>query len=102
MLKRLRDKLSYANVVSSLALFIALGGSAYAIGAGTIGSREIRDNSIRSLDVRTNALTGRDIDERTLRSAPKVYRRTGGRTVTLGAGEEEVVSCNAGDTTLSG
>ena len=105
MLHRLRPKLTYANVVASLALFIALGGSAYAIGAGTIGSRDIRDNSIRSRDVRNNALTGRDINEQTLRSAPKIYIRSSGRTITLGRppGESEhVASCNPGDRAISG
>ena len=29
-MRRIRDKLTYANVVSSLALFIALGGTSYA------------------------------------------------------------------------
>ena len=102
MFRRLRPKLTYANVVASLALFIALGGSAYAIGAGVIGSREIRDNSIRSRDVRTNALTGKDIDERTIRAAPKIYIRSGVRVVTLGAGAEHVVNCNRGDRAISG
>lgn len=102
MIHRLRPKLTYANVVATLALFIALGGSAYAIGAGTIGSREIRDNSIRSSDVRNNALTGRDINERSLRSAPKVYRRAGGTMVALGAPSEHVVSCDRGDTAIAG
>src|SRR3954453_833663 len=103
MLKRLRDKLSYANVVASLALFIALGGSAYAIGAGTIGSREVRDNSLRSRDVRTNTLTARDIDERTLRALPKVYSRSSLTPVALSpAGSSQSVSCKRGDIAVSG
>ena len=76
MFHQLRDKLTYANIVATTALFVALGGTAYAVGAGTIGSREVRDNSLRSRDVRTNTLTARDIDERTLRSKPNVYRRS--------------------------
>src|SRR3954453_19038115 len=103
MLKRLRDKLSYANVVASLALFIALGGSAYAIGAGTIGTREVRDNSLRSRDVRTNTLTGRDIDERTLRGVPQVYSRSSLTPITLSpAGSSQSVSCKRGDIAVSG
>ena len=103
MLHRLRPKLTYANVVASLALFIALGGSAYAIGAGAIGSREIRDNSIRSRDVRNNALTGRDINERTLLSAPRVYHRSKITPVTLtSVGVSDSVSGNPGDTAIFG
>lgn len=103
MLTRLRDKLSYANVVATLALFIALGGSAYAIGVGAIGSREIRDNSVRSRDVRSNSLTGRDINERSLRVAPRVYVRDSQTTVTLStSGSRHTTSCARGDGAVAG
>lgn len=36
MLARVRSKLTYANVVSTLCLFIVLGGGAYAVGSGNI------------------------------------------------------------------
>ena len=103
MLERFRQKLTYANVVATLALFIALGGSAYAIGAGSIGSREVRDNSLRSRDVRKNALTGVDINERTLRTSPRLYLRGGGATVTLGSlAAAHTVDCRPGDTAVFG
>jgi hypothetical protein len=61
--------------VAYLALFLALGGSSYA--ALRIGSRQIVDNSVRSVDVRNGTLTGRDIKRRSvplnrLSSAPSV------------------------------
>jgi len=73
---RLRRHLSYANVVSTIALAAALGmGGAYAV--DRIGSREIKDNSIRSVDLRNgkavrgvdvkrNSLGGRAIKEESL------------------------------------
>ena len=81
--------LSFANVVSVLALFVALGGSSYA--AMKIGSDEIADNSVRGRDihkdtvrgtdirnndvkgrdVRDNTLTGADLKESTLGSVPQ-------------------------------
>ena len=103
MIRRLRAHLSYANIVASLALFIALGGSAYAVATGAIGSREIRDNSVRSRDVRTNALTARDINERSLRSTPKVYTRQSGANIALNpAGTRHTTRCNSGDTAVGG
>lgn len=103
MLKRLQEKLTYANVVATLALFIAMGGTAYALGVGAIGSREIRDNSVRSRDVRSNSLTGRDINERSLRTSPSVYTRTTQRNVTLGlAGESHTTACADGDVAVGG
>jgi hypothetical protein len=68
MLTRVRARLSYANVVATLALFVALGGSAWA--GGLIGSDDIRDRSIKRVDVRKNTLTGKEIAESRLRRVP--------------------------------
>jgi hypothetical protein len=62
----LRRNISYANVVATLALFIAIGGSSYA--ALRIGRREIRDNSVRSIDVRNNGIRSKDVRNRSVRA----------------------------------
>jgi hypothetical protein len=62
----LRRHISYSNVVATLALFIALGGSSYA--ALRIGSRDIRDNSVRSVDIRDNGIRSRDVRNRSVRA----------------------------------
>jgi len=54
----IRKRLTYANVTATLALFLALGGSSYAL---TVGSGSIRNNSIRSVDVRNGQLRDRDM-----------------------------------------
>jgi hypothetical protein len=72
---RIRRHLSYANVTATVALFVALGGGAYAIDKVT--SHEIANGTIRSIDLKNrravhavdlkgNALTGKQIKERTL------------------------------------
>jgi hypothetical protein len=64
-----------ANVVGYLALFVALGGTAYA--AATVGSGDVIDNSlksadlknakaVKSVDVRDDSIVGADVDETTL------------------------------------
>jgi hypothetical protein len=53
-LPSLRRGLSFANVVSVLALFVALGGGAYAavkLKPDSVGSRQVKDDSIRGIDV---------------------------------------------------
>jgi hypothetical protein len=75
----LRRHISYANVVATLALFIAVGGSSYA--ALRIGSREIRDNSVRSVDVRNNGVTSRDVRNRGLRARDVGLDALGGGVV---------------------
>jgi len=52
-------KLTYANVMATLALFVALGGTSYA--ASKIGTRQIANNSIRTQDIRNGTIRGRDV-----------------------------------------
>jgi hypothetical protein len=54
-----RARLSYANVMSSLAVFIALGGSSYA--AVKITGKDVKDNSLTGADIRRNSISGSDI-----------------------------------------
>ena len=66
MISKILARLSYANVIATLALFLALGGTAYA--AGTIGSGAIIDNSIRSEDIRNGAVKSIDVSNGTIAS----------------------------------
>jgi hypothetical protein len=50
----LRSRLSYANVVASLALFLALGGGAYA-------ATKLPKNSVTSMTIKDRAVKGRDL-----------------------------------------
>jgi hypothetical protein len=57
MMSRFRQP-SPALVIAVIALFVALGGGAYA--ALRVGSKQIVNNSVRSKDVRNRTLMGRD------------------------------------------
>lgn len=54
-----RHRPSPAMAVALLALFVALGGSSYAV--VRVGSKQIVDNSVRSKDIRNNEVGSRDI-----------------------------------------
>jgi hypothetical protein len=54
MLHRVRARLTYANVVSTLCLFVLLGGSAYAV--SRIDGRDIRDRSIPGTKLREGSV----------------------------------------------
>jgi hypothetical protein len=56
---RIRSRLTFANVTSLLALFVALGGTSYA--ALHVGSKQIVNNSVRSKDIRNNDLRSADV-----------------------------------------
>src|SRR3954447_15350199 len=60
MLRRIRARMTYANVASTLALFIAVStGGAYA--ADTIGSSDVIDESLLSQDIKNGEVKNADI-----------------------------------------
>jgi hypothetical protein len=74
---QLRGQLTYANVVATLALFLALtGGVAWALERNSVKSKHIVDDQVQSADVRDDSLaggglTGDDIQEGTLAQVPQ-------------------------------
>ena len=59
MFSRLRRCLSYANVLATLALFIALGGSSYAalsLPKASVGPKQLKKNSVTSPKVKRGSL----------------------------------------------
>lgn len=66
---RARAKLTYANVIATLALFIALGGGAWALARDSVGAREIIDGSVRSAELRDDDVRGADIRAATISGA---------------------------------
>ncbi len=63
MVARLRARLSYANVVATLALFITLGGTSYAaikLPSNSVGSTQLRANAVTSAKVKDGSLLLQD------------------------------------------
>lgn len=63
MLQRVRSRLSYANVVATLALFIALGGVSYAavvLPANSVGTKQIKSGAVTGAKVKDKSLTAAD------------------------------------------
>jgi hypothetical protein len=59
-----RIRISYANVVASVALFAALGGSSYA--AIAVTGSNVKNGSLTGRDVRNGSLTSRDVRDQSL------------------------------------
>jgi hypothetical protein len=59
VISRLRKRLTYANVIATLALFVALGGSSYA--AISITGRDVRDGSLTGSDLKRASIGTREI-----------------------------------------
>jgi Collagen triple helix repeat (20 copies) len=59
MLARVRARLTYANVLASLALFVALGGSSYAalqLPKNSVGTQQLKRNAVTSPKVKQGSL----------------------------------------------
>jgi hypothetical protein len=65
----LRRHLSYANVMATVAVFIALGGSSYA--ALKITGADVRNGSLSNRDLKRNTLDGTRIKESRLSKVPR-------------------------------
>ena len=83
MPKRLRPEITFANVVSCLALFVALGSGAYAathlpknsvgtkqLKGGAVTKQKVRKDAINGPKVKNNSLTGADINLNKLGTVP--------------------------------
>jgi hypothetical protein len=66
--KQIGKRLTYANVMSSIAVFLVLGGGA-AYAAKKIGSHQIKGNSITAAKIRKNAVTALKIKPNAVKTA---------------------------------
>jgi hypothetical protein len=68
MWTRLRGQLTYANVMASIAVFLALGGGAYALTVprNSVGTRELKRNAVTSSKIRARAVTSAKVRDRSL------------------------------------
>lgn len=57
-------KLNYSTVVSTLALFVALGGGAYAasIAKNSVGSKQLKANSVKSAEIAKRSVASSEIE----------------------------------------
>ncbi len=63
-MKQMRDRLTYANVVSTLALVLVIGGAtaiAAKVPRHSVGPRQLKANAVTTLKIKANAVTNRKI-----------------------------------------
>ncbi len=64
-MKTLRSKLTYANVISTLALFLVIsGGAAYAasLGKNSVGTKQIKNSAVTGIKIKKRTITGKQIN----------------------------------------
>lgn len=83
MLQRVRGRLTFANVTSLVALFVALSGGVYA--AAKIDGSDIKRKSIPGNRLVPNTVTGRQVNENKLRfTCPAETRKHAGACIETG------------------
>jgi hypothetical protein len=101
MLEALRGRLTYANVVATLALFLAIGGGmAFALASNSVKSRHIKNGQVKPADLGTAAVT-----ESKLASGAVTSSKLGGGSVTtekLGDGSVTATKLDAAALSASG
>ncbi|HEX4307193.1 MAG TPA: hypothetical protein VHZ54_14250 [Solirubrobacterales bacterium] len=68
MKDHVRRHITYANVIATIALFVALGGSTYA--AVKLSGRDIKAHSLTARNYRRGSITGSAVSEKTLGVVP--------------------------------
>lgn len=63
---KVRGRLTYANVMATIAVFVALGGSSYA--ALQVTGKNVKDSSLTGRDIKNSSLTTSDVKNRSLLS----------------------------------
>ena len=69
---RFMPRLTYSNVVATLAIFIALGGVSYAatnLAKNSVGTKQIKNNAVTSKKIKKNAVTSKKIKKNVVTSS---------------------------------
>lgn len=80
-----RPELSYANVMSSIAVFLALGGTSYAVAKNSIGEKHLKPSAVTSPKIKDGAVTTADLAPGTMLSGPRGPRGEQGPAGQTGA-----------------
>jgi hypothetical protein len=109
-MKRVRSKLSYANVVSTICLFVVLGGSAYAasqLPKNSVGTKQLKNGAVSLAKI--NAAAKQALKGATgapgAPGAAGAAGKNGATNVVVREGALEVEStafCNPGETAVGG
>jgi hypothetical protein len=109
----IRSHLSFANSISLIALFVALGGTSYAalsknsVGAkqikkNAVGASEIKKNAVRASEIRSNAVASGDIADNGVSGADLADNSVGaGELADNSVGAPEIANNGVGSTEIA-
>jgi hypothetical protein len=106
-MRRIRRRLTYANLMATLAVFIALGGGAYAalqLPKNSVKSKQIKNRSVKRVDLHSGVLSGTVVASARANSLPgksdtNPVSLSGRTTFTPAAGRPNLVMLDVRATT---
>lgn len=73
-MKQIRKRLTYANVMSSIAVFLVLGGAAafaaVQLPKNSVGTKQLKKKAVSTVKIKDNAVTGQKANEATFGQVP--------------------------------
>jgi hypothetical protein len=84
----LRSKLSYGNVVATLALFLTLGGGAMAashLGKNSVGAKQLKSNAVTTVKIKKEAVTRKKIKKGAVNASKVADHSLTGTQINLSA-----------------
>lgn len=107
-MKTIRSRITYANAMATIAVFIALGGASYAavkLPPNSVDSRQIKKKGVQTSDIAINAIRTGRLASGAVKSnqlGPIVIRTSPVIPVASGASRSAMAFCKAGETPISG
>ena len=98
-----RPQLSYANVMATFAVFLALGGGAYAatrLPAKSVGTKQLKAAAVTAAKIKDGTITGAKIDANTLGVVPAAQRA--GQATSAASAERATSAAEADHATSAG
>lgn len=107
-MKTIRCRITYANVMATIAVFIALGGASYAavkLPPNSVGTRQIKNKGVQTSDIAINAIRTGRLAAAAVKSdqlGPIVVRTSSVIPVANGESRSAYAKCHAGEVPISG
>lgn len=105
MFNRIRTRISSAHLMAGLALFIALGATAWAVERNSIGAKHIKKGAVKTSKIakgavttpklRANAVTGGKVNEATLAQVPSAATAGSAQSATTATTAESATDADA-------
>jgi hypothetical protein len=78
-MRNLRARLTYANVMATIAVFVALGGASYAatqLPKNSVGTKQLKKNAVTTAKIKNGAVTGAKVNLSSLGTVPNATHAT--------------------------